>query len=171
MAKVNLNKLPAFCSNQSTIFRTLSSIHTYSTQSVSSQNFYVQRTSLVKTNQSLKISGVKIWKSLPGHIRDKGLTSSDKTSLKILKLLLFEIPYLFISEIIFCLCVYRNECLSVCFCESYSFFFSFPFFYFINSFFQLPKSEQNLPFSVEILQPNFVLFLRGGAHSATVSLD
>ena len=31
MAKVNLNKLPVFCSNQSTIFRTLFSIQTYST--------------------------------------------------------------------------------------------------------------------------------------------
>ena len=39
MAKVNLNKLPVFCSNQSTIFRTLSSIHTYSTRSVSSKVF------------------------------------------------------------------------------------------------------------------------------------
>ena len=86
MAKVNLNKLPVFCSNQSTIFRTLSSIHTYSTRSVSSKSFYVQKTSLVKTNQSLKISGGKIWNSLPRHIRDKVLTSSDKTSSKILKL-------------------------------------------------------------------------------------
>ena len=86
MAKVILDKLPVFCSNQPTIFRTLSSIHTYSTQSVSSKSFYVQRTSLVKTNQSLRISGVKIWNSLPGHTRDKVLTSSDKTSSKILKL-------------------------------------------------------------------------------------
>ena len=66
MTKVNLNKLPVFCCNQSTIFRTLSfNIHTYSTRNVSSKSFYVQRTSLVKTNQSLKISGVKIWNSLP----------------------------------------------------------------------------------------------------------
>ena len=79
MAKVNLNKLFVFCSNQLTIFRTLSSIHAYSTQSVSSKSFYVQRTLLVKTNQSLKISGVKIWNSLPRHIRDKVLTASDKT--------------------------------------------------------------------------------------------
>ena len=86
MAKVNLNKLPIFCSNQSTIFKTLSSIHMCLTQSVSSKSFYVQRTSLVKTNQSLKISGVKIWNSLPGHIQDKVLISSDKTSSKILKL-------------------------------------------------------------------------------------
>ena len=86
MAKVNLNKLPVFCSNQLRIFRTLSSIHTYSTRSVSSKSFYVQRTSVVKTNQSLKISGVKIWNSLPRHIRDKVLTSSDKRSSTILKL-------------------------------------------------------------------------------------
>ena len=86
MAKVNLNKLPVFSCNQSTIFRTLSSIHTYSTRSVSSKSCYVQRTSLVKTNQSLKTSGVKIWNSLPRHIRDKVITSSDKTSSKILKL-------------------------------------------------------------------------------------
>ena len=86
MAKVNLNKLPVCCSNQSPTFRTLSSIHTCSTQSTSSKSFYVQRTSLVKTNQSLKISGVKIWNSLPRHIKDKVLTSSDKTSPKILKL-------------------------------------------------------------------------------------
>ena len=86
MAEVNLNKVPVFCSNQSTIFRTLSSIHTYSTRSASSKSFYVQRTSLVKTNQSLKIFGVKIWNSLPRHIRDKVLTSSNKTSSQILKL-------------------------------------------------------------------------------------
>ena len=86
MAKMYFNKLPVFCSNQSTIFRTLSSIYTYSTRSVSSKSFYVQRTSLVKTNQSLKIFGVKIWNGLPEHIRDKVLTSSDKTSSKILKL-------------------------------------------------------------------------------------
>ena len=86
MAKGNLNKLSVFCSDQSTIFRTLSSIHTYSTQGVSSKSFYVQRTSLIKTNQSLKISGVKIWNGLPRHIKDKVLTSSDKTSSTILKL-------------------------------------------------------------------------------------
>ena len=69
--KVNANKLPVFCGNQLTIFRTLPSIHMYSTRRASSKNFYVQRTSLAKTNQSLKISGVKIWNSLPRHIKDK----------------------------------------------------------------------------------------------------
>ena len=81
MAKVNLDKLPLIFGNQITIFRTLSSIHTYLTRSASSKNFYVRITSLVKTNQSLEISGVKIWNSLARHTRDK-----DKTSSKILKL-------------------------------------------------------------------------------------
>ena len=98
MAKVNLNKLPVFCGNQLTIFRTWSSIHTYLTRS-----FYVQRTSLVKTNQSLKISGVKIY-NLPRHIRDKSFNFQLQNIIKDTKTLLFEIPYLLISEIIFYLC-------------------------------------------------------------------
>ena len=81
MAKVKLNKLPLFCGKQLTIFRTLSSIHTYLTRSASSKNFYVQITSLENTNQSLEISRVKIWNSLSRHTRNK-----DKISSKILKL-------------------------------------------------------------------------------------
>ena len=145
VAKVNLNKLPVFCGNQLTIFKTLSSIHTYSTPSVSSKSFYVRRTSLVKTNQSLKISSVKIWNSLPRHIRDKVLTSSDKTSSKITKTLLFEIPYLFISEIIFYLYVYRNECLSVCLCVC---LFFFRFLFFINFFFLICLNQNKTFLSV-----------------------
>ena len=38
------------------------------------------------------------------------------------------------QEITCYLCVYRNECLYVCFCVSYSFFFPL-FFFFINFFF------------------------------------
>ena len=59
MAEVKLNKLPLFCGNQLTIFRTLFSIHTYLTQSASSKNFYELITSLVKTNQRLKFLGLK----------------------------------------------------------------------------------------------------------------
>ena len=90
MAKVNLDKLPVFCGNQLTIFRTLSFIHTYLTRSASSKNLYVQRTLLVKINQSLKIFGVKIWNSLPRYIRDKVFTSSDKRSSEILKFYFFK---------------------------------------------------------------------------------
>ena len=87
MAKVNLDKLPAFCGNQLTIFRTSSSIHTYLTRSASFKYFYEQRTSFVKSNHLLKGSaGFKIWNGLPRHISDKILTSCDKTSPKILKL-------------------------------------------------------------------------------------
>ena len=45
MAKLMLAKLPVFSGNQFPIFRALSSIHTYSTRSASSKNFFVQRTS------------------------------------------------------------------------------------------------------------------------------
>jgi len=51
-----------------------------------SNKFFVQRTSFIKTNQSLKVSGVKTWNSLPTSIRDKALTSSYKTTTKIFKL-------------------------------------------------------------------------------------
>ena len=47
-AKVNLNKLPVFCSNQITNLRTLSSFCAYSTRSAS-KKIHEQRTSLVKT--------------------------------------------------------------------------------------------------------------------------
>ena len=85
MAKVSLNILPVFSSDQTTIFRTLSSIHTYPTRSALSNKFYMQRTFLAKSNQSLKVSGVNIWNKLPKQLRDKVLTSSFKTSSKILK--------------------------------------------------------------------------------------
>ena len=147
MAKVNLNKLPVFCSNQSTIFRTLSSIHTYSNRSVSSKSFYVQRTSLVKTNQSLKISGVKIWNSLPGHIRDKVFTSSDKTSSKILKLYLLKFrTYLKAKFFFTCVYIEMNANLFVC----VGLILFFPFLFFINFFPNyLNQNKLNLPFSVE----------------------
>ena len=54
MAKVNLNKLRVFCNNQSMIFRTLSSIHAYSTRSVSFKRFYVQKHRWLKLINRLK---------------------------------------------------------------------------------------------------------------------
>jgi len=50
------------------------------------RKFFMQRTSFIKTNQSLKVSGVKIQNSLPTSIRNRTLTSSYKTSTYILKL-------------------------------------------------------------------------------------
>ena len=59
MAKVSLNKLPVFWSNQLTTFKTLSSTHSFSTRSASFEKFYEERTSLVKSNQSLKFRMLK----------------------------------------------------------------------------------------------------------------
>ena len=52
--------------------------------------------------------------------------------------------------------------LCVCVLFLFSLFF---FYHFFPFFFQLsvPKSKQNFLFSIKILQPNFVLFVRGGA--------
>ena len=66
-------------------FTALTSVHKYSTRSTVSDKFYVERTSYVKTNRSLKVSGVSVWNSLPNCIRDKASTSSCKTYSKILK--------------------------------------------------------------------------------------
>ena len=73
-----------------------------------------------------------------------------------------------ISEIIFYLCECRHECLSVCFCVSYSFFlFSFLSIFFSNylnqnkTFLSVSKSYSRILYC----------FLRGGADSATVWLD
>ena len=53
------------------------------------------------------------------------------------------------------------------------FFFLFFLFFLTNffHFFLITMIKTKLSVGVEILQPNFVLFLRGGADSVTVSLD
>ena len=132
MAKVDLNKLSVFCSNQLPIFRTLSSIHTYLTQSISSKSFYVQRTSLVKTSQSLKISGVNYWNSLPRHIKAKVLTFSDKISPKILKLYFLKSRTCLYAKLFFtCVYIEMNAYMFVFACLIL--FFSL-FFFFLNFF-------------------------------------
>ena len=60
MVKVHLNKLPNLSNEYLIDFKRSLSIHSYSTQNAVSSNFYVQRTTLAKTNQSLRVSGVKI---------------------------------------------------------------------------------------------------------------
>ena len=85
MVKVRLNKLPKLSNEYLIDFEKCSSIHSYSTRNAVSSNFYVQRTSLAKTNQSLRVSGVKIWNALPGHIKEKTLTSSGNVSSKVVK--------------------------------------------------------------------------------------
>ena len=154
VAKVNLNKLPVFCGNQLTICWTLSSIPMYSTRNASSKKFYVLRRSLVTINhQPLKISGIKIWNSLPRHIRDKILTFR-KSIVKDTNALLFAI-----------LRGHYSAGPSVCL-FSFSFF---PLFFHFFDFFLITKINSKFLFRLGILQLNFVLFLRGGADSATVA--
>ena len=82
MAKVSSNTLSEDFSKN---FSALTSVHTYSTRSALSKKFYVEGTSYIKTNRSLKVSGVKVWNGLPFYIRDKAATSCCKTLSKILK--------------------------------------------------------------------------------------
>ena len=85
MVKVHLNKLPKLSTEYLINLKKCSSIHSYSTQNAVSSNFYVHRTSLAKTNQSLRVSGVIIWNALPEHIKEKTLTPSGNVSSKVLK--------------------------------------------------------------------------------------
>ena len=85
IAKVTSKSLPVLCSEQLLNFSELSSIHTYSTRNAMSNKFFLQRTSYAKTNQSLKVTGVKIWNGLPDHLRNKAVNSSIKTFSKLLK--------------------------------------------------------------------------------------
>ena len=71
MVKVHLHKLLKLSNEYLIDFKKCSSIHSYSTRNAVSSNFFVQRTSLAKTNQSLRVSGVKIWNALPEHIKKK----------------------------------------------------------------------------------------------------
>ena len=82
MAKVSSNTLSEDFSKN---FSALTSVHTYSTRSALSKKFYVERSSYIKTNRSLKVSGVKVWNGLPSYIRDKAATSCCKIFSKILK--------------------------------------------------------------------------------------
>ena len=83
MTKVRFNTLSEdFLKN---FITALTSVHKYSTRSALSNKFYVERTSKVKTNRSLKVFDVNVWNSSPDCIRDKAVTSSCKTYSKILK--------------------------------------------------------------------------------------
>ena len=85
MVKVYLNKLSISCSECLVSFKKLSAIHSYFTRNVSSNKFYVQRTTFFKPNQSLGFSGVKNLNELPESIMNKILTTSHKVSSRLLK--------------------------------------------------------------------------------------
>ena len=85
MAKTHLNKLPEFCGDYLKSFMKLSSVHTYNTRSALFNNYYVPQISYCKTEQSLKVSGFKIWNNLPISLRNKFKTSSFNIIVKLLK--------------------------------------------------------------------------------------
>ena len=85
MAKAYRNDLPMLYNNHSFNFQLLSSIHSYSTRSSNANKFFVQRTRYAKTNQSLNVSGIKIWNDLPEDIKNRVSNASYKTLSKLLK--------------------------------------------------------------------------------------
>ena len=85
MVKIHLNKLPEFCGEYFKNFMKLSSVHTYNTRSALFNNYYEPQTNYCKTDQSLKVFGVKIWNNLPISLRNKFKTSSFNIIVKLLK--------------------------------------------------------------------------------------
>ena len=75
MAKVSSNTLSEDFSKN---FSALTSVHTYSTHSALFKKFYVQRTTYIKTNRSLKVSGVKVWNGIPSLSEIKQLLPAAK---------------------------------------------------------------------------------------------
>ena len=68
MMKLNTNKLPDIFTKN---FAKVASVHSHFTRSSSSNDYYVPRSFFVKTNQSIRITGAKIWNNLPSEIKDK----------------------------------------------------------------------------------------------------
>ena len=102
------------------------------------------RTSLVKTNQSLKLSGVKIWNSLPRHIRDKVSTFRDKTSSKTLKLYFLKSRTCLQAKPLFtCVNIKMQAYLRECVIPF------FPFLFFTNFFFLISKIKTKLFFQCQ----------------------
>ena len=72
MIKVHSNKLSDMGD-----FNEVSSVHSYPTRAASSEKYYVQRTILAKTQQSVKTSGVNIWNNLPESIKQRATPDSN----------------------------------------------------------------------------------------------
>ena len=68
MMKLNTNKLPDIFTKN---FAKVASVHSHFTRSSSSNDYYVPRSFYVKTNQSIRITGAKIWNDLPSELKDK----------------------------------------------------------------------------------------------------
>ena len=68
MMKLNTNKLPDILTKK---FAKVASVHSYSTRSSSSNDYFVPRPYHAKTNQSIRITGAKIWNNLPNEFKNK----------------------------------------------------------------------------------------------------
>ena len=65
--KLNTNKVPDVLTKK---FAKVASVHLYSTCSSSCNDYFVPR-SYAKTNQSIRITGAKIWNNLPNELKNK----------------------------------------------------------------------------------------------------
>ena len=80
MSKVYLNKFPQFSGDHLKDYRKLSTVHTYPTRNARLDNYFVglPKTCYIKTDQSIKVFGAKIWNNLPSRLKNKSKVSSKK---------------------------------------------------------------------------------------------
>ena len=52
-------------------FRKISATHSYTTRNAVSDKFYIPKTLHVKTDQSIRVTGSKIWNTLPRIVMEK----------------------------------------------------------------------------------------------------
>ena len=62
MGKMHSNQIPKIFLP---LFRKISATHSYTTRNAVSDKFYIPKTRHVKTNQSIRVTGPKIWNALP----------------------------------------------------------------------------------------------------------
>ena len=68
MGKMHNNQLPKVFLPS---FRKISATHAYTTRNAVSDKFYIPKTLHVKTDQSIRVTGPKIWNALPSKVTEK----------------------------------------------------------------------------------------------------
>ena len=82
MMKLNTNELPDALTKK---FAKVASVHSYSTRSSSSKDYFVARSYHAKTNQSIRTTGAKLWNNLPNELKNKAENISHRLMSKQLK--------------------------------------------------------------------------------------